>query len=82
MFPLSLFSSPAADILQRVNCCNFSAGIVSHWNIMDKNEAALAILLSKNLCKAISNLLSKKSLALHKKKLHEKCGGCGFSVRK
>lgn len=69
MFPLSLFSSPAADILQRVNCCNFSAGTVIHWNIMDKNEAALVILLSKNLCKAISNLLSKKSLALHKKKI-------------
>lgn len=46
---------PAVDIQQRQNCCNFSAGTVIYWSIMYENEAALQMLLSKNLCKAIYN---------------------------
>lgn len=40
-----------------------------HWGVMDGNEAALRILFSKDLCKAISNVLLKTNIALKKKEL-------------
>lgn len=58
---------PCSRHSTKENCCHFSAGTVIHWGIMDGNEAALQILFSKDLCKAISNALLKTNAALWKR---------------
>lgn len=50
-----------------------------HWGVVDGNEAALQILFSKDLCKAISNVLLKTNVALKKKKELKVCGLWIFS---
>lgn len=69
IFPLSLFFPLCSRHSTKENCCHFSAGTVIHWGVMDGNEAALRILFSKDLCKAISNVLLKTNIALKKKEL-------------